>query len=338
MADWHEAPFIVCDNEVKDALNVRATAAFAKRTGQALIWCDCLDTSSGTPIADDMLCSHLQRFNSGTTNQCLGRLPLMIGMPVIIVHNFDLTDGVVNGCTGKLKAVRSTIDANGNRHAHSCVVETADAMDDPLPNLCKHEVVALEDTTELTFRHPHSGKKCKIKRTQLPVLPALTLTVHKAQGQTMEKAIVDLEGCRGLESPYVMLSRVKSLEGLAILRPFSKTRIVCRPSEDARREQRRLHLCNLVTIKKYGNTDEKRWAHDQLAKFVAVPPLTTDAPKRDVDLLRYLPHLEHLQTTDYEDPALVQTSRTRKRPLASGSGNSEDTPIKRLKLTIPERR
>lgn len=118
-------------------------------------------------------------------------------MPVIIVHNFNLTDSIVNGCIGKLKAVQCTIDVNGNRHGHSCIIETTDTMDEPLPNLHKHEIVVLEDMIELTFRHPHSGKKCKIWCTQLPVLPAFTLTVHKAQGQTMEKVIVDLEGCRG---------------------------------------------------------------------------------------------------------------------------------------------
>lgn len=335
--NWHDAPFIVCDNEVKDALNVRATAAFVKRTGQPLMWCDCLDTTSGTPIADNALHAHLQKFNSGTTNQRLGRLPLVVGMPVIIVHNFNLTDGVVNSCTGKLKAVRSSIDVNGHRHTHSCVVETLDAMDDPLPNLQQHEAVALEDTTELTFRHPHSGKKCKIRRTQLPVLPVFALTVHKAQGQTMERAMVDLEGCRGSEGPYVMLSRIKSLEGLAILRPFSKARIVCRPSEDSRREQRRLHLCNLVTMKKHGNAEEKKSAHELLARLVTVPPLTADAPQRDADLRQYLPNLQQLQNVHYEDPALLQTLRTRKWPLPSGSESSKDTSTKQLKLTICER-
>ena len=189
-------------------------------------------------------------------------------------------------------------------------METLDAMDDPLPNLQQHEVVVLEDTTELTFRHPHSGKKCKIRRTQLPVLPVFALTVHKAQGQMMERAMVDLEGCRGSESPYVMLSRIKSLEGLAILHPFSKARIVCRPSEDSHREQCRLHLCNLVTMKKHGNTEEKKSAHELLARLVTMPPLTADAPQQDADLHQYLPNLQQLQNLHYKDPALLQTSQT----------------------------
>ena len=56
------------------------------------------------------------------------------------------------------------------------------------------------------------------------------------KGQTMDKVIVELERCHGTESPDVMLSRIKLLGGikLRIIRPFSKTKIQCRRSEDKR--------------------------------------------------------------------------------------------------------
>ncbi|KAH7906696.1 hypothetical protein BJ138DRAFT_973889, partial [Hygrophoropsis aurantiaca] len=74
------------------------------------------------------------------------------------------------------------------------------------------------------------------------------MTVHKSQGQTLPKAIIDIESCRGTEAPYVMCSRVTSLEGLLILRPFNINKIRCRQSEDARREEKRLYLLSLQTI------------------------------------------------------------------------------------------
>ncbi|KAI0272217.1 hypothetical protein BGY98DRAFT_889623, partial [Russula aff. rugulosa BPL654] len=43
---------------------------------------------------------------------------------------------------------------------------------------------------------------------------------HKSQGQTMDKAVVDLAACHGTETPYVMLSRVRRLDDLLILCPF----------------------------------------------------------------------------------------------------------------------
>ncbi|KAH9851802.1 hypothetical protein C2E23DRAFT_709321, partial [Lenzites betulinus] len=66
------------------------------------------------------------------------------------------------------------------------------------------------------------------------------LTSHKAQGQTFQKVIVDLEGCRGTEAPYVMLSRATSLDGIIILRPFSMSKITCHSSEDLRKDHVRL--------------------------------------------------------------------------------------------------
>jgi hypothetical protein len=48
------------------------------------------------------------------------------------------------------------------------------------------------------------------------------MTAHKAQGQTLSDAIVDLADRHGTEVPYVMASWATSLEGLLILRPFEK--------------------------------------------------------------------------------------------------------------------
>ncbi|KAJ7086527.1 hypothetical protein C8R44DRAFT_532727, partial [Mycena epipterygia] len=73
------------------------------------------------------------------------------------------------------------------------------------------------------------------------------ITAHKAQGKTLPHTVVNLRGCSGTESPYVMLSRVTSLEGLLILKAFSKDRITCRQSEDCRNEARRHQYLALQT-------------------------------------------------------------------------------------------
>ncbi|KZS90826.1 hypothetical protein SISNIDRAFT_399886, partial [Sistotremastrum niveocremeum HHB9708] len=66
------------------------------------------------------------------------------------------------------------------------------------------------------------------------------MTVHKAQGQGMKRVIVDLAQCRGTEEPYTMISRAKSLAGLAILRPFLGSKLRCPPSEEYRDERTRI--------------------------------------------------------------------------------------------------
>ncbi|PBK91218.1 hypothetical protein ARMGADRAFT_932757 [Armillaria gallica] len=64
------------------------------------------------------------------------------------------------------------------------------------------------------------------------------MTAHKVQGQTLTNVIMDLDCCRGTEALYVMISRVKSLEGLIILQEFKKSHINRRQSEDYHKERK----------------------------------------------------------------------------------------------------
>jgi hypothetical protein len=90
------------------------------------------------------------------------------------------------------------------------------------------------------------------------------MTAHKAQGQTLEKVIIDLESCRGTESPYVMVSRVTSIKGLLILRPFKFAKIKCNQSQDTRKEFSRLNRLRLHTIAKIGSAEEQKDAQAAL--------------------------------------------------------------------------
>lgn len=92
----------------------------------------------------------------------------------------------------------------------------------------------------------------------------------RLQGSTLETAVVDLQSCRGTESPYVMVSKVKYLDGLLILRPFKKSKICCSPSEDVRREFRRLDFLQLRTLNVYGNAQEAGEARAALDAISAV--------------------------------------------------------------------
>ncbi|KAJ7751380.1 hypothetical protein B0H16DRAFT_1243404, partial [Mycena metata] len=83
------------------------------------------------------------------TNSRLGRIPLVIGMPVMISQNFDVQGGVVNGCTGTLISVRYQVGGDGKRYALSCVVDAPDTTPGILPDLPNHHVVSLRDTTKI---------------------------------------------------------------------------------------------------------------------------------------------------------------------------------------------
>ncbi|KAF8188181.1 hypothetical protein K438DRAFT_1594411 [Mycena galopus ATCC 62051] len=71
-----------------------------------------------------------------------------------------------------------------------------------------------------SYKLPNSDSKYTARRNQLPLNPAFGFTSHNSQGRKLEAACIDLASCVSIQSAYVMLSRVKSLKGLCILRSF----------------------------------------------------------------------------------------------------------------------
>jgi DNA replication protein DnaC len=245
---WQQAPTIVSNNDVKDALNTECAKSFAARTNQALHLYYATDSRKGKRIRDPDLQKKLWSYHSGKTEQRTGILPLCKGMPVMITQNYDVQNGIVNGRVGILEKISYTIDEDGYRHARSCVIRTQDQSGPPLSHLLPGEIVILQDDVPLTFVHPHSHLRSSFRRTQLPLSPAFALTGHKSQGKTLQSAIVDLQSCSSTEAAYVMLSRVKTSLNIRILRPFHKKKISTRSSEDLRKELRRLKYLHNHTI------------------------------------------------------------------------------------------
>ena len=56
-----------------------------------------------------------------------------------------------------------------------------------------------------------------VTRTQLPIMPAWAMTIHKSQGMTMDKVIADLSRAFETGQEYVALSRAKKLSGLKVV-------------------------------------------------------------------------------------------------------------------------
>jgi ATP-dependent DNA helicase PIF1 len=63
--------------------------------------------------------------------------------------------------------------------------------------------------------------------TQYPVRPAFAVTIHKSQGKTFEKVVIDLgRGAFAHGQTYVALSRCTSLEGIVLKQPLRKSNIL----------------------------------------------------------------------------------------------------------------
>ncbi|WP_372755193.1 helix-turn-helix domain-containing protein [Mariniflexile sp.] len=62
--------------------------------------------------------------------------------------------------------------------------------------------------------------------TQMPLRLAWSITIHKSQGLTFERAIIDAQGAFAHGQTYVALSRCKSLEGLALKSKIDSSHII----------------------------------------------------------------------------------------------------------------
>ena len=62
--------------------------------------------------------------------------------------------------------------------------------------------------------------------SQMPLRLAWAITIHKSQGLTFEKAIVDAQGAFAHGQTYVALSRCKSLEGLVLKSKIDSSQII----------------------------------------------------------------------------------------------------------------
>ena len=100
------------------------------------------------------------------------------------------------------KKNRYSLDS-GNWYTLSYVIESPLISAEPLSTLPKNHATVLQDTVELKFQRPHSGKMCQIKHTQLPISSGFAITAHKSQGQSIKKAVIDLQNCRGTEAPLM---------------------------------------------------------------------------------------------------------------------------------------
>jgi hypothetical protein len=127
-------------------------------------------------------------------------LNLKVGMPVMIIRNLKagLSNGtrcVVTHLGGNFVGARVTTGPQAGKEVH-------------VPRIC------------FKVQHPATGMV--LKRWQLPLTHGFALTVHKCQGQTLEKCLLDLRSpCFAHGQLYVALSRCSDPTLLKVFLPES---------------------------------------------------------------------------------------------------------------------
>jgi len=154
---------------------------------------------------------------SGEFGMTGGRLPapeqlvLKVGAQVMFVKN-DSDGCWVNGTIGMVEKLGD----------ETITVRIGDAT---------HEV---EQEKWKTIGYEFSETEDKIVEktlgtyTQFPLMLAWAVTIHKSQGKTLERVIIDLgTGAFAAGQLYVALSRCKSLTGIALKQPITHADIRC---------------------------------------------------------------------------------------------------------------
>jgi ATP-dependent DNA helicase PIF1 len=136
-------------------------------------------------------------------------LKLKKGAQVILLVNKDVENGLVNGSVGVVE----------NLYDNCVEVRFENGLFVIEPHAWEVKQNEFDHLTQ-TMK-----KTVLAKRRQIPLKLAWALTIHKAQGSTLNRAEIDISEAFAAGQVYVALSRVRNLKSLSV-KPFSSKKIM----------------------------------------------------------------------------------------------------------------
>jgi len=128
-------------------------------------------------------------------------------------------------------------DTSGDARWVNGTVGTVTRLDRVLTVEVDGEEHEVEPATWEKFRYEYSPATKRLKKdvvaefTQYPLRLAWAVTIHKSQGQTYDRALIDLgSGAFAPGQSYVALSRLRALDGLHLSRPLRPRDVIVDPA------------------------------------------------------------------------------------------------------------
>ena len=125
-------------------------------------------------------------------------LILKNGARVMLLRNIDVQIGLINGSIGTIIEIKNKIP----------IVKFDNGITTPIDKL----------SFELEINNN------KVTASQIPLMLAYSLSIHKCQGLSLDNAIMDLNNCFCNHQIYVALSRIRTINGL-LLKSFDPMKI-----------------------------------------------------------------------------------------------------------------
>jgi len=162
-----------------------------------------LERLSGVPKTYEMTARGNEQAIKALKANCLSpeRLILKVGAPVLFTRN-DRDIRWVNGTQGKVVEMKT----------NSVMVEIG----------TNGEVVEVFETDWERCDGYGKNKTIIAAISQLPLKLAWAITIHKSQGMTLDKAVIDVSRVFATGHAYVAVSRVRSLDGLYLQGKLTK--------------------------------------------------------------------------------------------------------------------
>lgn len=213
-----QSTFLFATNDLVDAFNDTAYNSLSTQK-YTITACDSAVGDITKSTAQRILCS-ASKLNINKTMGLPKTLKIANGLKVEVSLNVRVEDGLVNGAAGFITYIETTPSG----HVAKIWVKFDDSTVGQLTrrdnHTSYHNLIQKEWTPICKVqRHFQVFKNTSslCLRKQFPLRPAAAKTIHRSQGDTLTKAVVDFSANNlPYHMHYVALSRVTSLSGLYI--------------------------------------------------------------------------------------------------------------------------